>query len=332
MLLWLAFTLCTAAIVYAGTRLSRYGDIIAEKTGMGGTWIGVVLMAAVTSLPELVTGVSAVTYADAPDIAVGEVLGSCVFNMLILAFLDSAYRPMPISSKAQQGHTLSAGFGIFLLSLVVLGLFLPPQAFYLGWVGIYSPLFIGIYFFAMRTIYHSEKKQLAQFIKETAIELKYKETSTGSAVRNYAVNAVIVIIAAMFLPKIGAGIAAATGLGESFVGAVLIAITTSLPEVVVSLAAVRMGAIDLAIGNLFGSNIFNILILGISDIFFVKGPLLAWSSRNHVIPALVAIMMTAVAIIGLTYRAEKKRLPIAWDSVAIVLLYLISLGLLYGLR
>ena len=332
MLLWLEFILCSAAIVFAGIRLSRYGDIIAEKTGMGGTWIGVVLMASVTSLPELVTGVSAVTYADAPDIAVGEVLGSCVFNMLILAFLDSACRPMPISSKAQQGHTLSAGFGILLLSLVILGLFLPHRAFYLGWIGIYSLLFIAIYFFAVRMIYHAEKKQLAQFIKEAAIELKYKEVSIDSAVRNYSINAVIVIVAAMFLPKIGAGLAAATGLGQSFVGAVLIAITTSLPEVVVSMAAVKMGAIDLAIGNLFGSNIFNILILGISDILFVKGPILSWSSRNQSIPALIAIMMTAVAIIGLTYRAERKTLLIAWDSIFIVLLYLIGLGLMYGLR
>lgn len=332
MLLWLAFILCTAAIVYAGSRLSRYGDIIAEKTGLGRTWIGVVLMAAVTSLPELVTGASSVTYADVPDIAVGDVVGSCVFNMLILAFLDSVYRPMPISSKAQHGHTLAAGFGILLLSLAVLGLFLPRQAFYFGWIGIYSIFFIVVYFFAMRMIYTHEKRQLAQFLKHAAIELQYEKISTGSAVRNYAVNAVIVIFAAMFLPKIGEGIAAATGLGQSFVGAVFIALATSLPEVVVSLAAVKMGAIDLAIGNLFGSNIFNVLILGIDDLLYVKGPLLSLSSRNHAIPALIAIMMTAVAIIGLTYRAEKKSLPIAWDSVAIVLLYLISLGLMYGLR
>ncbi|TFH49654.1 MAG: sodium:calcium antiporter [Methanothrix sp.] len=332
MLLWLAFILCTAAIVYAGSRLSRYGDIIAEKTGLGRTWIGVVLMAAVTSLPELVTGASSVTYADVPDIAVGDVVGSCVFNMLILAFLDSVYRPMQISSKAQHGHTLSAGFGILLLSLAVLGLFLPRQAFYFCWIGIYSIFFIVVYFFAMRMIYTHEKRQLAQFLKHAAIELQYEKISTGSAVRNYAVNAVIVIVAAMFLPKIGEGIAAATGLGQSFVGAVFIALATSLPEVVVSLAAVKMGAIDLAIGNLFGSNIFNVLILGIDDLLYVKGPLLSLSNRNHAIPSLIAIMMTAVAIIGLTYRAEKKSLPIAWDSVAIVLLYLISLGLMYGLR
>lgn len=89
MLLWIEFIACTLAIVYSGIRLSRYGDIIAEKTGLGRAWIGVVLMASVTSLPELVTGISSVTYAGVPDIAVGDVIGSCVFNMLILAILDA---------------------------------------------------------------------------------------------------------------------------------------------------------------------------------------------------------------------------------------------------
>ncbi|OGW54618.1 MAG: sodium:proton exchanger [Nitrospirae bacterium RBG_19FT_COMBO_55_12] len=332
MLLWLAFIICTSAIVYAGTRLSRYGDIIAEKTGLGRTWIGVVLMASVTSLPELVTGISSVTYAGVPDIAVGDVLGSCVFNMLILALLDAVYRPMPISAKAHQGHILSAGFGILLLGAVALSIFLASHVFPLGWIGAYSLMFIVIYFFAMRTVYSYEKKRIALFIKEAALELQYGHIPTRTAVVNYAINAVIVIVAAMFLPKIGEGIAETTGLGQSFVGNIFIAISTSLPEVVVSLAAVKMGAVDLAIGNLFGSNIFNILILAVDDILFVKGPLLSFTNQNHAISALSAIMMTAIAIIGLTYRAEKKQMLLAWDSVGIVVVYMINLALLYSMR
>lgn len=328
MLLWLAFILCTSAIVYAGTKLSRYGDIIAEKTGLGRTWIGVVLMASVTSLPELVTGISSVTYAGVPDIAVGDVLGSCVFNMLILALLDAVYRPMPISAKAHQGHILSAGFGILLLGVVALSIFFANHVFPLGWIGVYSIVFIVIYFIAMRMVYSYEKKQIALFINKT-IELHYGDIPTRTAVVHYAINAVIVIIAAVFLPKIGEGIAETTGLGQSFVGNTFIAISTSLPELVVSLAAVKMGAVDLAIGNLFGSNIFNILILGIDDIFFVKGPLLSFVNQNHIISALSAIMMTAIAIIGLTYRAERKPLLIAWDSAGIVVVFMINLTLLY---
>lgn len=332
MVLWVGFIICTSAIVYAGTRLSRYSDIIAEKTGLGRTWIGVVLMASVTSLPELVTGISSVTFAGVPDIAAGDIFGSCVFNMLILAILDAMYRPMPISAKAHHGHVLSAGFGIILLGVAAANLFVGVRIISLGWIGEYTLLIIIIYLIAMRMVYFYEKKQLADFIEERTEELKYGDVPARTAALHYALNAGIVIIAAVFLPKIGEGIAETTGLGQTFVGNIFIALSTSLPEVVVSIAAVKMDAIDLAIGNLFGSNIFNICILAVDDIFFTRGAILSFVSLNHIVPAMTAIIMTSIAIVGLTYRTEKKRLFLAWDSIGIVLVYIVYLMALYSLR
>jgi cation:H+ antiporter len=332
MISWIGLILCTSVIVYAGTRLSKYGDIIAEKTGLGGTWIGVVLLASVTSLPELVTGISSVTYAGVPDIAIGNVIGACVFNMLILAILDAIYRPMPVLSKALQGNILSAGFGILLLSMVAVSLSLGHRIFPLGWVGLYSPLFVFIYFVAMKLVYLYERKQVSVFIKEMAVELKYEDISVKTAILKFSINAVLVIIAAVFLPKVGEGIAESTGLGQTFVGSIFIAIVTTIPEVVVSIAAVRIGAIDLAMGNLFGSNIFNIFILAIDDFFFIKGPILSLVNQNHIISTLFAIAMTSTAIIGLTYRAEKRTLFLALDSIVIMLLYIANLLSLYMLK
>lgn len=332
MLLWPGFILCTSAIVYSGTKLSKYGDIIAEKTGLGRAWIGLVLMASVTSLPELVTGISSVTYAGVPDIAVGDVLGSCVFNMLIIALLDAVYRIMPISAKAHQGNILSAGFGILLLSIVAMSLLVGKHTSPFGWIGPYSLFFIIIYFVAMRLVYFYEKRQIAILIKEKAMELRYKDIQMKTAVINYSLNALVVIISATFLPKIGEGIAETTGLGQTFVGNIFIALSTSLPEVVVSMSAVKMDAIDLAIGNLFGSNIFNIFILAIDDIFFIKGHILSFANPNHIISALSAIAMTTIAIIGLTYRAEKKPFFLAWDSIGIIIIYILNIMILYTLR
>jgi len=116
----------------------RSTAIIAEKTGLGRAWIGVVLMASVTSLPELITGISSVTFAGVPGIAVGDVLGSCVFNMLILAFLDAFNHSMPISSKAHQRNVLSAGFGILLLRIIAGSLFLRSSLPSFGWIGLYT--------------------------------------------------------------------------------------------------------------------------------------------------------------------------------------------------
>lgn len=216
-------------------------------------------------------------------------------------------------------------YGILLLSVVGISLIFGNRIVPLGWIGPYSILFGCMYFIAMKLVYSYEKRQIAAFLKEKAVEFRYKEIPIKTVVVNYGVNAGIVIIAATFLPKIGEGIAEITGLGQTFVGTIFIALSTSLPELVVSMAAVRMNVIDLAIGNLFGSNIFNILILAIDDIFFIKGPILSFVNQNHIISALSAIAMTTIAIIGLTYRSEKRPLLLAWDSIGIILVYILNI-------
>src|SRR3990172_12727625 len=117
LIIWLEFIFCSAVIVFCGVRLSRYGDIIAEKTGLGRAWIGLILMASVTSLPELITGISSVAIIGAPNIALGDVMGSCVFNLAIIALMDIFHGSDPIFHKAEHGHILSAGFGVVLIAL-----------------------------------------------------------------------------------------------------------------------------------------------------------------------------------------------------------------------
>jgi cation:H+ antiporter len=264
-----------------------------------------------------------------PDIAVGDVLGSCVFNMLIFALIAATHRPHATSAKIHHGHVLSAGFGILLLGIVSISLHLGGRIPSMSWIGLYTPLIAGVYSIAMRSVYFYEKRQMTDFIKEIAVELQYEKIPVNTAIIHYSIHAVVVVIAAIFLPKIGEAIAETTGLGQTFVGNIFIAIATSLPELVVSITAVKMGAINLAVGNLFGSNIFNIFIIVIDDLFFIKGPILTFVNQDHALSGLSAVGMTAIAIIGLTYDAEKKKLFPAWDSVGIVLVFMINLMLLY---
>jgi cation:H+ antiporter len=335
-LLWFAFFVCTLAILYSGTRLSKYGDIIAEKTGLGGVWIGVILLAFVTSLPELVTGLSSVLIFQTPDIAAGDIFGSCVFNILILSLLDVFDRASPISSRVQQRHVLSAGFGILMLAIVAVNLYISGSLTnifsVLGWIGLSTPIIILIYVLSMRMIFYHERKAIAAFVKEKVEELKYEETSIRKVYINFSLNAVIVVLAAVFLPEIGKMIAKITGLGETFVGNIMIAVSTSLPEIVVSIAALKIGAPDMAIGNLFGSNLFNIGILAIDDIFFFEGPLFSSIQPQHIVSVLSAIIMMTIAVIGLTYRAGKKSLILSWDALAILAVYLLNVFTLYLLK
>jgi cation:H+ antiporter len=299
---------------------------------MGRTWIGVILLASVTSLPELITGVSSVTLYDAPNIAAGDALGSCMFNMLIIALLDFKRGAVPIFSQAHQGQVLSAAFGVALIGLVSMSIAVGAKMPAIGWFGAYSVIFILIYAAAMRTVFVYEKRRIAALAEEMAEAAQLDHISKARAFTMYAVNAALVIGAATWLPHLGERIAEMTGLGRTFVGNVFIAVSTSLPELVVSFAALRIGAIDLMLGNLFGSNLFNIGILALDDLFYFKGPLLAQITWNHLISANSATVMTAIAVIGLTYRASRKVLFFAWDSLGILIVYSLTIYLLYVTR
>ncbi len=332
MIVWLQFIICTAIIVFAGIKLSTYGDIIAEKTGLGRTWIGIVLLASVTSLPELITGFSSIVVFDVPNIATGNVLGSCMFNMLTIALLDLRTRTAPISSRAHQGQVIAAGYGIFLLGMVSYSIVIDNKLPTVFWIGVNSIFFILTYLWAMRMIFMYERRRKLAALKEVVEELQYKQISTKKTYLMFAVFAVVIIGAALWLPYLGDRIAEMTGLGTTFVGTVFVAFATALPELVISFAALRIGAVDLALGNLFGSNLFNIGILAFNDILYVKGALLSNISTNHLISANAALMMTAIAIVGLTYRTRQRFLFLAWDSVGIILIYMITTSILFSMR
>ncbi|MDO8427016.1 MAG: sodium:calcium antiporter [Deltaproteobacteria bacterium] len=319
MLLVYGFIACAAVIVAGGMGLSKYGDVIAEKTGLGRAWIGMILLASVTSLPELTNGISSVTIAAVPDIAAGDIMGSCVFNLLTLALLDPIDKASPIFRKAGQSHLLSSAFGIALLGVASVSIMLGPLIPSFYHIGLYTPLIIFVYLAGIKLVYLYEKKVLREFVAvERAL---YPHITARRAVFMYSLNALIVVGAASLLPFLAAGISEATGIGKSFMGTVFVALTTSLPEIAVSVSAIRIGSYDLAIGNLLGSNMFNVALLAVDDIFFLKGPLLSNISEAHAITGLMAILMTSVALLGIIYRPEKKAfLRFGWDSLAIIAL------------
>jgi cation:H+ antiporter len=324
------FAACTAMILLAGVRLSRYGDVIAEKTGLGGTWVGIVGLATVTSLPELVTGASSILVFDVADIAAGDAIGSCMFNLVILALLD-ARNPVPLSARIHQGHVLSAGFGILQLGLASMAMLAAASVPSLGWVGLPSLVFIAVYLLAMRTIVTFERVRLSQLAEAISGEVRYRDITLRRAIALYSGAAAVLVAAATYLPGVGEQLAARTGLGESLVGSLFIAASTSLPEIVVSGAAARMGAMDMAAANLFGSNLFNVAVLGFDDLLYTRGVLLADVSSAHQVTASAAMTMTAVAIIGLTFRAGRKRYRLSWDSLAMLTIYVLAFLLLGAL-
>lgn len=327
---WLQFTLCTLFIGLAGYRLSRYADVIAEKTGLSSTWVGMILLATVTSLPELATGASAVTIANTPNIALGDALGSCVFNLLILVILDALYRKESLYTRVSQGHILAAGFGIILISFVGFNLLLGEKVenLAIGHIGIYTPVIFVLYIIAMRTVFLYEKQQMVAYAEQTT--LRYPDITLQQAVSRYTLAALVVVGAGIWLPFIGTEMANIMGWNNTFVGTLFIAFATSVPELVVTLSALRIGALDMAIGNLLGSNLFDTLIIAVDDVLFLKGPILSQVSQHHAVSVLSAVMMTGVAIVGLLYRPTTRIIKTAgWISLLLFLIYLLNSYVLY---
>jgi cation:H+ antiporter len=322
--IWLQFLLVSAAIAFAGSQLSRYGDVLAEKTGMGRTWLGLVVLATVTSLPELATGASAVLWIDAPDITVGDLLGSCVFNMLLLALVDLLYPASPVLTAADRGHLLAACFGVMMLGVAVMGLMAPhPLAsISFGHVSLVSLVLLVCYLVAMRSLFRYQRQERAAYLAILEEqEPRYGHISFSSAALKFGANAAVVVAAGSFLPQVATGLAHFMGWQQSMVGTIFVAASTSLPELVVTVAALRLGAVDLAVGNLFGSNLINLAILGLTGLLYVKGPILQAVPAKHAATGVMAIVMTAIAGAELIFRPQKKALR--WMSLgAFVLAFL----------
>jgi cation:H+ antiporter len=330
---WLQFVICAVLIGVAGTRLSRYGDMIADKTGMGATWIGLLLMATVTSLPELATGVSAVSLADTPDIAVGNVLGACVINLSMLVVLDLLDRGESVYTRASQGHILSAGFGVILAGFVGANLLFAQHGWVqaIGFIGLYSPFIMLVYLVAMRTLFRYESRKRAEFVEEK-VE-RYPDITLRQAYVGYALAASVVVGAGLWLPYIGEQIALAMQWQQSFVGSLFIALATTLPEITVTIAALRLGALDLAVSNLLGSNLFNLLIIAIDDVFYSRGALLSHVSPVHAVSAFSMVMMNGVVIVGLLYQPKGRVFrSVGWASLVLLSIYLLNASFLYLYR
>ena len=328
--IWLQFGICVAAIGFAGAKLTIYGDAIADKTGLGGTWIGVVLLAAVTSLPELATGVSSVTIAGVPNIAVGDVLGSCVFNLLIIVILDVLHRSESVYSRASQGHILSAGFGVLLLGFVAYNILLAQNGAFVavGHIGLYTPVMLVLYAVAMRSVFRYEREHIAAFTTEKPD--RYPHLTLSQAIVRYVLAAFFVVASGAWIPFVAQEIADVMNWHQSFVGTLFVAFATSVPEIVVTVAAMRIGALDMAIGNLFGSNLFNVAILAVDDVLYLEGPLLSSVASLHALSAISAVMMTGVAIVGLLYRPTTRIFKtVGWVSIVLFTTYFLNAYLLY---
>jgi len=312
-LVWLELAICILIIFFFGHRVAIYGDIIAEKTRLGGLWIGLVLISITTSLPELFNGVSSIFIVNAPDLTVGNLLGANTFNLFNLALLDMASRSGSIMLAVGKGQKLAGWYGIILVALIAIPLLFQSLAdIRLGWLGLTTPIIMIIYLFSIRQIFLSDKKNPAV----TNEQSKYETHSLKRTFILFTISALFIIGAGIWLATIGEDISRITGLGESFIGSILISFTTTLPEITVSFSALRLGAVDMAMSNMLGSNMFNMFLICFDDIIYTKGPILSAVSSNNLITAVTIIVLTLITLAGLYFK-PRRLFRLSWYNILI---------------
>ncbi|HEY5640445.1 MAG TPA: hypothetical protein VIW01_10365 [Dehalococcoidia bacterium] len=336
---WAVFALSAAAVGMAGWQLARQGNRISDQTGIGGLWVGAMLIAAATSLPEIITDVSAAAIEE-PNLAAGDLFGSSMANMLILAVIDLMHRRQRVLRTVSQGHGLVAMLAVA-LTVMAAAFIVSDSALSIGHVGLETLVLAAVYLLGTRIVFQQEYVEaLARIAARTGENRGEAEAQTmdeaqglrlperATALRFLAAAAVIVA-AGPLLALSAEGISDQTGMEASFVGVLFLATTTSLPELISSVSAVRMGAHDLAVGNLFGSNCFNMAAFVFVDFAYTPGPIFDAVDRAEIVAALVAVFLMATAMMGIIYRAERRFWILEPDAAAIMIAYGLGLLMVY---
>ena len=316
-MIYLAYLLLAVLTVFLSVKLSYYVDCLDQKTNLSGAFIGGVLLAAVTSLPELFTSLTAVLGLDQPNLVQGNVLGSNVFNLSIIGglmlFTVKGYQKANISKS----HFATLIFGLSMYACVAFGVFVPielplgPLAINLASVAI-----IVVYVISMLTMKNDDTKTEE---KEEEIPL-----TIAQIVTRFIICAVLLVTVSVLLTQVTDKIAAALNLGATVAGAIFLGVATSLPELSASFNLVRIGNYNASFGNVVGSNVFNFTILAFADVLYTKGGI--YMHESQTINLIVFGMLSTIFTMGVI-KGQKNKVLVLACSLLILASYVASIAL-----
>jgi cation:H+ antiporter len=330
-----AFAASGAVVWFAGSGIARCADAVARRTDFGEAAIGILLLGAVTSLPELAVAVTA-TLEGHPALSVGDVLGSASINLLILALADAVLGRKALTSTLPSTRVLLQGVLSTMLFVVAAGAAVTGDAPFLG-MGVGSWLLVAGYAVCLRIlIVAGDRKSWVPArrprTKADSHAREQDDTSAGALAAKTAGFAALILAGGFVLAQSAAAIAAQTGLGANIVGTVMLAAATSLPEISTVVAAVRLKRYEMAISDIFGTNLFNVTIIAVVDALHPGPPVLGEIGAFAAFAALLAGLLTLVFVVGALERRDRTVLRMGYDSLAAIVVYLAGIAVLYQLR
>ena len=341
----LLFAVAAVAVWLAGARLTGYADAISRITGLGQAVIGIILLAGVTSLPEIGVTATASIAGDA-QLAVNNLFGSIALQVALLAVVDLMIGREALTAVVPDPAVMLQGaLNILLLSVAA-------AAMVAGDVGVFG---VGLWAWACLFLYVAAVWSLAAVrrgkrpwlaarnggIDERLISSSERHRHTddvqSASLRPLLIKtgatAAVILAAGFVLARSGDAIAQVSGLGQSFVGFVLVALATSLPELSTALTAARRGLYTMAISDILGTNLINVALLFVVDLLDTNEEVILNRMDDFaVFGALLAIALTAIFLAGLSARRDRSFLRMGYDSIAVMLTYAVGVAILYTLR
>ena len=342
--LWLNISLFLGAGVVvwlAGTRLTRYADAIGSRTGLGQALVGALVLGGITSLPELATITTAAVSGD-PALAVNNVLGGVAMQIAILALADALIGERGLSTLAGTASLLLQGNGLMIVLALAAAGITAGSIVALG-IDLWTTALFVVVIVVLAAIHRYEEHPYWEHTQDSSdapaegpdIEPAAKGTSEWTTTRLLALTALtglVVVIAGFTVTRLADAIATQSALGASFVGAILLAAVTSLPELSTTMEAVRLGRHKLAFSNIFGTNLLDAGFLFIADVFYTEGAILGQVGSFSSFAALLGILLTGTYVAGILQRPKRVVFRMGVDSALVILLYLVGTTVMYGLR
>ena len=353
------FLLAAAVVWIGGKKLSVLSDEMATQTGIGRALIGVLMLGGITSLPEVATTLTA-SLAGNAGMAVSNILGGVSMQVTILAVVDFWVRKQPISTSTSGIVVIMQGLLLIIL-LAFSGIFMLIPSWMIFHVGISSVIIFFLFLFSLLIVhrfnsfewvsFHKSKFETIQHIikhlQEQELQIKRsqigeidkstkKEISVGTYLwrkgGSLLLLSMLILVAGYIIVKTSESIAMQTGIGNNFAGLVLVAITTSLPEISTTIGSVKLKRYDMAFSNIFGTNLFDVALVFIADLFFMKGAVLGALDNFTVVAAFHGIILTAVYLTGISAKSRKRFLGTGFDSWLILILYISGIIILFNMK
>jgi cation:H+ antiporter len=332
------FSGAAIAVWFAGAKLARAADELASRTGIGREFLGILLLGGVTSLPELAVATTA-TLQGAPALSINDVIGSAAVNVVVLAVADAVSgRGALTATQGSPILMLQGVIGMLLLALAAAPALTGDVGF--AGAGVWSWIMLAVYLASIRLLSdpHASRAWRAVDSKERASGEEHDgESAAGSEslaplIRKLVATGAVILIAGILLARTGDALSMQTGLGGSFFGVVFLALATSLPEWSTVIAAVRLGRHEMAIADVFGTNLFNVTIIVLVDVLHPGPPVMPEAGRFAAFAALLALALTAFFVLGMLERRNRTVLRMGFDSIAVLAAYGAGVMVLYGLR